>query len=68
MTAESITRVIHEHEYDRAEPKLRVKLTKASTKDGQYGWDISYEGDDITSVLAEIETADKRLRAMTGAA
>lgn len=65
MSTDLAQRIVVAHEYDRAEPKLRIKLTKAATKDGNYGWEVSYEGDDIDTVLHEIATSDEKLRGMT---
>lgn len=65
MYPDELKQVSNEHEDNRAKPKFRVTLTKGVSN---YWWEIRYEGDDIASVLAEIEAADKRLRTMTGAA
>lgn len=65
QTTDLATRIVVAHEYDRAEPKLRVKLAKAATKEGSYGWDIGYEGDAVEGVLAEIKRVDAELRVAT---
>lgn len=69
-SADLPSRIVVAHEYDRAAPQLRIKLTKAATKDGNYGWELSYEGDqdDADAVLARIKVLDAELRTATAPA
>lgn len=57
------TTQIIEHRHTTAKDNdVKVKVTKAATAAGTYGWEITYEGGSTAGVVAAILDADKRLR------
>lgn len=56
------TQVIEHRHTTARDNDVKVKVTKAATKEGSYGWEITYEGGSTAGVIAAILDADKRLR------